>query len=42
MLRIGESWDGREVGCSVGGERWDEKEEEGETEEESVDRWVGI
>jgi len=26
-------------GCSLGGERWDEKEEEGETEEESVDRW---
>jgi len=26
----------------LGGERWDEKEEEGETEEESVDRWVGI
>jgi fructose/tagatose bisphosphate aldolase len=24
------------VGCSLGGERWDEKEEEGETEEESV------
>jgi len=27
------------VGCSLGGERWDEKEEEGETEEESVGRW---
>ena len=26
------------VGCSLGGERWDEKEEEGETEEESVGR----
>ena len=25
-------------GCSLGGERWDEKEEEGETEEESVGR----
>ena len=24
------------VGCSMGGERWDGKEEEGETEEESV------
>jgi hypothetical protein len=23
----------------LGGERWDEKEEEGETEEESVGRW---
>jgi hypothetical protein len=30
------------VGCSLGGERWDGKEEEGETEEESVGRWVGI
>jgi hypothetical protein len=40
-LRIVESWDGREVGCSLGGERWDGKEEEGETEEESVGRWVG-
>jgi hypothetical protein len=30
------------VGYSLGGERWDEKEEEGETEEESVGRWVGI
>jgi hypothetical protein len=29
------------VGCSLGGERWDGKEEEGETEEESVDRGVG-
>jgi len=26
-------------GCSLGGERWDEKEGEGETEEESVGRW---
>ena len=26
------------VGCSLGGERWDGKEEKGETEEESVDR----
>jgi hypothetical protein len=26
-------------GCSLGGERWDEKEEEGETEEESVGGW---
>jgi hypothetical protein len=26
------------VGCSLGGERWDEKEEEGEIEEESVGR----
>jgi len=26
------------VGCSLGGERWDGKEEEGEREEESVDR----
>ena len=41
MLRIVESWDGREVGCSLGGERWDGKEE-GEIEEESVGRWVGI
>jgi len=31
------------VGCSLRGERWDGKEEEkGETEEESVGRWVGI
>jgi len=29
-------------GCSLGGERWDGKEEEGETEEESVGRLVGI
>jgi hypothetical protein len=29
-------------GCSLEGERWDEKEEEGETEEESVGRLVGI
>ena len=29
------------VGCSLGGERWDEKEGEGETEEESVGRGVG-
>jgi hypothetical protein len=28
-------------GCSLGGERWDGKEE-GETEEESVGRWVHI
>jgi len=41
MLRIVESWDGREVGCSLGGERWGGKEE-GETEKESVGRWVGI
>jgi hypothetical protein len=27
--------------CSLGGERWDGKEEEGETEEESVGRWGG-
>jgi len=26
------------VGCSLGGERWDRKEEEGATEEESVGR----
>jgi hypothetical protein len=26
----------------LGGERWDEKEEEGETEEESVGRWGHI
>jgi hypothetical protein len=37
-LRIVESL-GWVFGCSLGGERWDEKEEEGETEEESVDRW---
>jgi len=30
------------VGCSLGGERWDRKEKEGETEEEIVGRWVGI
>jgi hypothetical protein len=30
------------VGCSLGGERWDGKEEEREIEEESVGRWVGI
>jgi hypothetical protein len=30
------------VGCSLGEERWDGKEEEGETEEESVGRWLGI
>ena len=29
------------VGCSLGGERRDGKEEEGETEEESVGRWGG-
>jgi len=29
-------------GCSLGGERWDGKEEEGETKEESVGRWVHI
>jgi hypothetical protein len=29
-------------GCILGGERWDGKEEEGETEEESVGRWVHI
>ena len=38
MLRIVESL-GWVFGCSLGGERWDEKEEEGETEEESVGRW---
>ena len=27
---------------SLGGERWDGKEEEGETEDESVGRWVHI
>jgi hypothetical protein len=26
----------------LGGERWDGKEEEGETEEESVGKWVHI
>jgi hypothetical protein len=30
------------VGCSLGVERWDRKEEEEETKEESVGRWVGI
>jgi len=30
------------VSCSLRGENWDGKEEEGETEEESVGRWVGI
>jgi hypothetical protein len=35
VLRIVESL-GWVFGCSLGGERWDEKEEEGETEEESV------
>ena len=30
------------VGCSLGEERWDGKEEEGETEEESVGIWVHI
>jgi len=29
------------VDFSLGGERWDGKEEEGETKEESVDRWGG-
>jgi hypothetical protein len=29
-------------GCSLGGERGDGKEEEGETEEESVGRWEYI
>jgi len=29
-------------GCSLGGERWDEKEEEGETKEDSVGGWVYI
>jgi len=47
VLRIVESWDGClaavwEGSCSLGGERWDGKEEEGETEEESVGRWVHI
>ena len=41
MLRIVESL-GWVFGCSLGGERWDGKEEEGETEEESVGRWVHI
>jgi len=30
------------VSCSLGGERWNGKEEERETEEDSVGRWVGI
>jgi hypothetical protein len=30
------------VDYSLGGERWNGKEKEGETEEESVGRWVGI
>jgi len=38
VLRIVESL-GWVFGCSLGGERWDGKEEEGETEEESVGRW---
>jgi hypothetical protein len=29
------------VDCSLGGERWDRKEKEGKTEEESVSRWGG-
>jgi len=37
VLRIVESL-GWVFGCSLGGERWDGKEEEGETEEESVVR----
>jgi hypothetical protein len=41
VLRIVESL-GWVFGCSLGGERWDGKEKEGETEEESVGRWVGI
>ena len=41
MLRIVESL-GWVFGCSLGGERWDGKEEEGETEEESVGRWGHI
>jgi hypothetical protein len=32
-------WEGS---CSLGGERWDGKEEEGEIEEESIGRSVGI
>jgi hypothetical protein len=41
VLRIVESWDGCltavwEGRCSLGGERWDGKEEEEETVEESV------
>jgi len=38
VLRIVKSL-GWVFGCSLGGERWDEKEEEGETEEESVGGW---
>jgi hypothetical protein len=41
VLRIVESL-GWVFGCSLGRERWDGKEEEGETEEESVGRWVHI
>jgi len=41
VLRIVESL-GWVFGCSLGGERWDRKEEEGETEEESVGKWVHI
>jgi hypothetical protein len=41
VLRIVKSL-GWVFGCSLGGERWDGKEEEGETEEESVGRWVHI
>jgi len=37
VLRIVESL-GWVFSCSLGGERWDEKEEEGEIEEESVGR----
>jgi len=31
-----------QFGSSLGGERWDGKEEEGETEDESVGKWVHI
>jgi hypothetical protein len=41
VLRIVESL-GWVFGCSLGGERWDEKEEEGETKEESVGRYNGF
>jgi hypothetical protein len=41
VLRIVESL-GWVFGCSLGGERWDGKEEEGETEKESIDRWVHL
>jgi hypothetical protein len=41
VLRIVKSL-GWVFGCSLGRERWDGKEEEGETEEESVGRWVHI